>query len=103
MTKPGYHPALDGIRGFAALIVVISHSANAGFLPNLLGHGLGQMGVALFYALSGFLMAHLYLHRPFDAAAIRQFALRRAARVLPLFYAVILMACLLYTSDAADE
>lgn len=46
--------ALDGLRGFAALVVVLSHSSNAGMflLPNLDARGLGKSGVFLFFLLS---------------------------------------------------
>jgi peptidoglycan/LPS O-acetylase OafA/YrhL len=58
---------LTRLRGVAALLVVISHSANAGLLPALVGNGLDQVGVALFFVLSGHLMGLLYLHQPYDA------------------------------------
>jgi len=78
--------SLDGLRGVAALVVLISHCANRGYLPAFLGQGFGQMGVALFYSLSGLLMAKLYLGRKIDLDALRIFIWRRGARVLPLYY-----------------
>lgn len=60
-----YLPVLDSLRGLAAVVVVVSHSANRGYLPELFGRGFGGTGVTMFYALSGFLMAYLYLRRPF--------------------------------------
>ena len=83
---------LTGIRGLAAVTVVVSHSAAAGFAPNdALGGGLGQYGVAIFFVLSGYLMGMLYArHEP--AAHWRGYAIARGARVLPLFYAVLLVS-----------
>lgn len=93
MTDPSdprtHLPVLDGLRGLAAIVVVVSHCANAGLLPAALGQGLGQIGVGLFYALSGLLMGRLYLHRPLDRAGLAEYAIRRGARVLPLYYAAL--------------
>ena len=50
--------ALDGLRGFTCLLVVFTHAGNSGLFLNTLGSG--QLGVMLFFALSGFLMVHLY-------------------------------------------
>lgn len=88
-------PVLDGLRGLAALVVVISHCANAGFLPGELGRGFGQMGVALFYGLSGVLMGRLYLCKPLTRQSFADYAWRRGARVLPLYYAVLLFSAVL--------
>ena len=87
---------LDGLRGVAALIVVVSHAANEGLLPGVLGHGFGQMGVALFYALSGFLLGHLYFDRSVSAHELHRYAVNRLARVLPLFYLALGVAAGLY-------
>ncbi|MEJ0047410.1 MAG: acyltransferase [Rhodospirillales bacterium] len=79
-------PALDGLRGTAALIVVVSHYSNESALwHGLLGHGAGQCGVMLFFMLSGFLMAHLHIDQAFVAANVGQYAVRRFARVYPMF------------------
>jgi peptidoglycan/LPS O-acetylase OafA/YrhL len=40
--------SLTGLRGLAAMLVFISHSANDGFLPVYVGDGFGQTGVMLF-------------------------------------------------------
>lgn len=90
-------PTLDGLRGLAALVVVVSHSANAGFLPVFLGSGLGQMGVGLFYALSGFLISYLYADRPMTATTIGKYSLARLSRVLPLYYFVVILSLIALT------
>lgn len=83
---------LDGLRGIAAVLVVISHLANAGYLPLALGQGLGQIGVCLFFMLSGFLMAQIYLPTPLTGAALRRYGMARVARVLPLYLSVIALS-----------
>jgi peptidoglycan/LPS O-acetylase OafA/YrhL len=87
--RPPRLHALDGLRGVAAVVVVVSHSANAGLLPIVLGRGFGQMGVALFYALSAFLLGHLYLNTDFNKNTVWKYGVSRVSRVFPLFYAVI--------------
>lgn len=87
---------LNSLRGLAALIVVVSHYSNATELfGRALGAGAGQLGVALFFLLSGFLMSHLYLGRAFSRAEAYGFLVSRGARVLPLFVFVIVFFYLL--------
>ena len=86
-------PVLDGFRGLAAYIVVVSHATNATDLAGgLLGRGAGQIGVMLFFVLSGFLMGLLYLGKQFDRASVWRFVVRRVARVVPLYYIVLTAA-----------
>jgi peptidoglycan/LPS O-acetylase OafA/YrhL len=86
-------PELDGLRGLAALIVVLSHVSNAtGLWNKLFGVGGGQIGVMLFFVLSGYLMGALYLDQPFTRERVWAYSIHRVARVLPLFYFVVLLA-----------
>jgi peptidoglycan/LPS O-acetylase OafA/YrhL len=88
-----HRPELDGLRGLAAYVVVVSHISNESNLWNgLLGRGGGQIGVMLFFVLSGYLMGALYLDRPFRAGEVWAYAVRRIARVVPLFYVVVTLA-----------
>jgi peptidoglycan/LPS O-acetylase OafA/YrhL len=85
------YPALDGLRGLAALLVVISHFSDiSGLAGGRLGHGGGEIGVMLFFLISGFLMGRLYLGETPDLKSIATFAQRRIARVIPLFLFVVL-------------
>lgn len=90
-------PILTGLRGFAALIVFVSHAAIVGFLPAVLGRGFGQIGVMLFFVLSGFLMAHLYVGREFTKESVVSYSLARIGRVVPL-YLLVLFASVLITN-----
>jgi peptidoglycan/LPS O-acetylase OafA/YrhL len=85
--------ALDGLRGVAALLVMLSHFNLV--VPRFL-HGTvddsGHAGVMIFFILSGFLMGLLYLGKPPSGHAVVQFLVRRGARIIPLYLAVIL-AC----------
>jgi peptidoglycan/LPS O-acetylase OafA/YrhL len=93
---PSQLPALDGLRGLAALIVLVSHCANEGWLPAFLGSGMGQIGVAVFYVLSGFLMLHFAIDRPFDQFSLQRYAVARFSRVVPLYILALLITSALY-------
>jgi peptidoglycan/LPS O-acetylase OafA/YrhL len=67
-------PYLDGWRGVAVLLVLGSHF--------FVGTG-GDLGVALFFVLSGFLVSDLLFRRQVGIAA---FFWRRATRILPTFW-----------------
>jgi peptidoglycan/LPS O-acetylase OafA/YrhL len=78
-------PVLHGVRGLAALLVFVSHAANVCFGGAYLGNGGGQLGVMLFFMLSGYLMAMLYLRRTPDSGQLAGFAVNRLARIYPMF------------------
>ena len=81
----GHRPVLDGLRGIAILLVMLTHT---GVLPN------GYVGVDLFFALSGFLITTL-LYEEWDRAgriSLRRFYGRRARRLLPALGLLIAVA-----------
>ncbi len=81
---------LNTLRAMAALIVLISHYSNSTqIFGGILGRGAGQLGVMLFFMLSGFLMAYLYLEKDSTPKHIRSFIFARIARVLPLFVIIV--------------
>jgi peptidoglycan/LPS O-acetylase OafA/YrhL len=104
-------PSLYGIRGVAAMAVVLSHigipASNATF------------AVICFFVLSGFLITHLLLIElaKTDDISLRRFYMRRALRIFPAFYGYAacyivgrlvvklpidwpaLVSCLTYTSN----
>lgn len=84
---------LNTLRGFAALIVVISHFSNAtGLWGKALGEGGGQFGVMLFFQLSGFLMTYLYWEKRPTSDSLLSYAVSRAARVVPLYLLVVVVS-----------
>ncbi|WP_280195077.1 acyltransferase family protein [Nocardia farcinica] len=101
-------PALEGMRGLAALGVVLTHVAfqtGAGGTP-VLGRIWGRfdMAVAVFFALSGFLLwrPHAAAARGLGRAPSTGYYLRhRAARILPAYW-VVVCAVLLLLPNAAD-
>ncbi|MEU2627308.1 acyltransferase [Kitasatospora sp. NPDC007106] len=78
--------ALDGLRAFAAVIVVFFHFAGprAAFLS-------GWIGVHVFFVVSGFLITTLMLRERDRTGRIslRDFYLRRIFRIMPLYYVVL--------------
>ncbi len=75
-------PALDAMRGVAALMVVVLHASRmlAGqWVPG------GYLAVDLFFALSGFVIAHAYDRRLADGLPGGRFLLMRALRFWPLY------------------
>ena len=84
-----HYPALDGLRGLAAMAVVFAHASNAGMgviyaVP--LG-GLGRVAVWLFFVLSAFLLtrqALVALRTSEYLTWLTSYAARRLLRIYPL-------------------
>ena len=83
---------LDGLRGLAALLVVYSHAGQQGLVPK--NTGTGQIGVMLFFILSGYLMGWLYGRRRLPLAQWADYVCRRFFRVYPLFALVVIISYL---------
>ncbi len=85
-SSAGLHfAALDGVRGMAALVVLAEH---VGIMTN----GIGVIGVHLFFALSGFLLAIPFTRQPeraFSLEYMRAYMLRRLKRIIPMYYTII--------------
>jgi peptidoglycan/LPS O-acetylase OafA/YrhL len=99
--KPRRLAFLDGLRGLAALWVVLFHAA-AGHhigeleaaLPDWLHAKLsaGHFGVPMFFVLSGFVIAYAVRSHRVDAAYFGCFTLRRAIRLGLPYWASIAVA-----------
>lgn len=97
----GHVPALDGLRGIAAVIVVIRHCLNAMAMPAASRTGLfgtplvlvldAQGAVQLFFVLSGWVLA-ASLARSGERAPWPQFYVRRVLRIHPPYVAAVLFA-----------
>ena len=88
--------ALDGLRGFAALIVILSHTSNASmfFFPYLNAYGIGKSGVFLFFLLSSFLLSRALIKQgstAFSKKSISHYAQRRFFRIYPLYIPYLFM------------
>ncbi|NKK78661.1 acyltransferase family protein [Rhizobium leguminosarum] len=102
MSRPDYIPSLDGLRGVAALLVVGAH---IGLIfpitaPNLVT--MGDEAVGLFFALSGFLMAHLYGSRPVTRENVLDFLVSRFARIYPVYLVAVVLVAMLSSMQNLD-
>ncbi|WP_349657436.1 acyltransferase [Xanthomonas sp. 10-10] len=88
--------ALTGIRGLAALMVVYDHLGEQGFFVGSDLH-LGELGVMVFFTLSGFLMAFLYGDKDPSSRAIGRYAISRFARIAPAYLAIVILSYMIYT------
>ncbi|KGM33646.1 acyltransferase family protein [Inquilinus limosus] len=96
-SRQQYFPALTALRGIAALCVVVFHYS-VGSFPNL--HltdatffvGKSYLFVDLFFALSGFILMHVYGRSFADgpsSATLGPFLRARLARLYPLHLAIL--------------
>jgi peptidoglycan/LPS O-acetylase OafA/YrhL len=82
----GHVPSLDGLRAVSFLFVFASHTG--------LGRFPGGFGVTIFFFLSGYLITSL-LRTEYERTGtinLRHFWMRRALRILPPFYLVLIAA-----------
>ncbi|MGN6423868.1 MAG: acyltransferase family protein [Asticcacaulis sp.] len=99
--------ALTGLRGVAALYVVLFHANGLHAFPQMVRPFVhhGYMAVDLFFLLSGFVMALTYadLFRDgFDFGNFKKFLLLRLARIYPLYILVTLITAVMITTVLAD-
>lgn len=86
-------PSLDGWRAIAILIVLASHmwASTGSPLHGLLWQKIssqGNLGVRIFFTLSGFLITWLLLdeHSRLGEISLRSFYMRRIFRIFPVYY-----------------
>jgi len=101
-------PELDTLRGAAVLLVLFFHGfyfiAGAARFHGpvrwfLLFTNMGWTGVNLFFVLSGFLITGILLDSQSHPEYYRNFYLRRALRILPAYYAVLLVVLAVGRTD----
>src|SRR5438874_12162874 len=86
--------ALTGVRFVFALYVVLFHSRAAFgeapvFVRHILNHG--NIGVNLFFVLSGFVLAYNYFQRADGGLQIRDFLIARFARIYPVYLLSVIL------------
>jgi peptidoglycan/LPS O-acetylase OafA/YrhL len=111
---PGRFRALDGIRGIAIIAVMMYHATmTLGFKLAPLRFILavcyrGWLGFQVFFALSGFLITGILLESRSRSLGgyLKTFYYRRALRIFPLYYGVIVLLLVLpkiFTSLAGPD
>lgn len=93
-----YLPRLDGLRGVAIALVLV-HSLTllnqVDSVTSRLVHSLfafGWVGVQLFFVLSGFLITGILVDTKHRPHYFKNFYIRRALRIFPLYYATLIVA-----------
>ena len=100
-TSTAYRADIDGLRALAVLSVAIFH-LNSSWMPS------GFLGVDIFFVLSGFLISTiLYREISTGTFSYARFYIRRMRRILPAFFAVVLVSLVLgsvlfVAEDVAD-
>jgi peptidoglycan/LPS O-acetylase OafA/YrhL len=93
-------PELDSLRGVAVLLVLFFHGFGFQFgaakLPRMahlfvVATMPGWVGVNLFFVLSGFLITGILLDSKHQPQYYRRFYTRRALRILPAYYLLLLV------------
>jgi peptidoglycan/LPS O-acetylase OafA/YrhL len=105
-----FMPELDLLRGIAVLGVLFFHGFRAeyGEFPFtgarrilVLATQPGALGVNLFFVLSGFLITGILLDSRTRPDYYRRFYSRRALRILPAYYSLLILLGVLHQASAA--
>ena len=97
-------PGIEMLRGIAAVIVVVHHMWSLSTLPRFTGYwlveGFGSYGVDIFFVLSAFLLSDPSW-RITTKRQLATFWARRAARIIPAYYAVVILLFLFFVPSGA--
>jgi peptidoglycan/LPS O-acetylase OafA/YrhL len=103
-------PELDSVRGIAITSVLLLHAfywQYSSFHFNglrrvfLLATAPGWVGVNLFFVLSGFLITGILLDSKEKPQYFRRFYIRRALRILPAYYLLLILLGVLHSASAS--
>lgn len=97
-SRLGYLPGLDGLRALAVLAVIFYH-ADVVWLTG------GYLGVEVFFVVSGYLITSLLLaeYRKENSINLKQFWQRRARRLLPAAFTLVLAVAVYAILFLPDE
>ena len=103
---PRRNQSLDLLRGIAILMVVAAHCglSTASFVPGLAATvgSYGQLGIQLFFIVSGYTMMLTY-GDSVDVAAARAFYIRRVFRIAPLFWIALVFYLVITNGEGFRE
>lgn len=115
-THPGTKdrvPGLDGLRGIAISLVIVSHALDSPGVPVSLDYlkkivgaaNLGSLGVRLFFVISGFIITHLLLTEEARHGRINlgRFWVRRGLRIFPPLYGYLAVLVLISWTTPAIQ
>jgi peptidoglycan/LPS O-acetylase OafA/YrhL len=93
-------PSLDGLRAISISLVVVGHWAELTYHSDVAG-AFANLGVRIFFIISGYLITKLLLAERAKTATIRlrEFYIRRAYRILPAALAFMLPVFAIFWYD----
>jgi len=95
----GRIPSLDGLRALSIFAVLLGHLAGTQGFPRRIGHlvlatrpDIANIGVRVFFVISGFLITSLLIteHHERNDISLKRFYLRRTLRIFPAYGAYLL-------------
>lgn len=102
MNSKPHFPALDGLRGIAAIMVVAFHILEASATSHfnqIINHG--YLAVDFFFLLSGFVIGYAYDDR-WKTISVKEFFKRRLIRLQPMVViGMIIGACCFYFQECS--
>jgi len=110
---PGHIRALDGLRGFALVMVLYAHCSGILGLRSGdpwptsavldVGWHYGSMGVDLFFVLSGFLITRILFSTKTNPRCLRNFYIRRVLRIFPVYYSFLILCLVILPMFLSSE
>ena len=100
--RPRADRNLDGLRGYAILLVLLGHSSNAGLymFDGVSLSGKGKLGVYLFFVLSAYLLDRQIIKRlvanKANSTYWRYYFSRRFLRIYPMYIVALFVFLLAY-------
>lgn len=97
-----YLPSLDGWRAVGVTMVLLGHAKLSRGVPSIIHKFLdravyAELGVQIFFVLSGFLITIILIKtkEKFKTVFLKAFYIKRALRILPVFYLYLIILLLL--------
>lgn len=88
-TRPQKYDGIQGLRFFAALLVVVTHSffyAGERLVPGFPSWPDGTVGVDIFFTISGFVMVVSSTRRIAQKDGWKYYSVRRIVRIVPMYW-----------------
>jgi peptidoglycan/LPS O-acetylase OafA/YrhL len=101
--KPKFYDQIDGLRCFCVIGVLMQHFIDPRYTKFLYT---ANIGVDLFFVISGFLITEILIHMKKDhtvGRALYVFYSRRILRIFPLYYLYWFLLVVFFYSDIRDS
>jgi len=101
-TQAGRYPELDGVRGIAIVLTILSNTlitqeTGMGGAIWRGGAHVGWIGVQVFFVLSGFLITEILVRSVCGPNFLRNFYARRALRIFPVYFLFLIIVTIVYS------